>query len=142
MTVKIQETNGLKPAGRLDADTWARLTATSDDPVMVEYEVQEVDVKGPFNKSIPGVAREKGGAQESQLHESARAAFGEISHRPRPVDAAQSEGVAGNRRHEDHGAECRQEAAFDHLVDFRCLRWCSTCVIVGSTPAVDVQHGI
>ena len=49
----FQQANGLKPTGRLDADTWARLTAKSDDPVMVEYEVQEADVKGPFNKTIP-----------------------------------------------------------------------------------------
>src|SRR5215467_549310 len=34
----FQEANGLKPTGRLDADTWTRLTATSNDPVMMEYE--------------------------------------------------------------------------------------------------------
>src|SRR5262245_15982771 len=55
----FQEANGLKPTGRLDADTWARLTATSDDPVMVEYEIQEADVKGPFNKSIPASLEKK-----------------------------------------------------------------------------------
>jgi lipoprotein-anchoring transpeptidase ErfK/SrfK len=55
----FQEANGLKPTGRLDADTWARLTATSDDPLMVEYEIQEADVKGPFNKSIPASLEKK-----------------------------------------------------------------------------------
>jgi hypothetical protein len=39
----------------------------------------------------------------------------------------------------------KQRFLFDHLVGaregivpFRRLLWCSTCVIVGSTPAVDV----
>jgi lipoprotein-anchoring transpeptidase ErfK/SrfK len=49
----FQEANGLKPSGHLDAETWSRLTATSNDPAMVEYEIQDADVKGPFNKSIP-----------------------------------------------------------------------------------------
>src|SRR5262249_28580748 len=47
----FQEANGLKPTGRLDAETWSRLTATSNDPVLVEYEIEPGDVKGPFNKS-------------------------------------------------------------------------------------------
>jgi len=55
----FQEANGLKPTGRLDADTWTRLTATSNDPVMVEYEIQDADVKGPFNKSIPASLEKK-----------------------------------------------------------------------------------
>jgi lipoprotein-anchoring transpeptidase ErfK/SrfK len=49
----FQQANGLKPTGHLDAETWSRLTATSNDPAMVEYEIQDADVKGPFNKSIP-----------------------------------------------------------------------------------------
>jgi lipoprotein-anchoring transpeptidase ErfK/SrfK len=49
----FQDANGLKPSGTLDADTWAKLTATSADPVLVEYDIQPADVKGPFNKSIP-----------------------------------------------------------------------------------------
>ena len=49
----FQGANGLKPTGRLDADTWARLTATSSEPALMEYEIQPADVKGPFNKTIP-----------------------------------------------------------------------------------------
>jgi lipoprotein-anchoring transpeptidase ErfK/SrfK len=49
----FQEANGLKPIGRLDAETWDRLTATSTEPALMEYEIQPADVKGPFNKTIP-----------------------------------------------------------------------------------------
>jgi len=49
----FQQANGAKPSGRLDAETWNRLTATSNDPVLIEYEIQPGDVKGPFNQSIP-----------------------------------------------------------------------------------------
>jgi hypothetical protein len=49
----FQGENGIQPSGSLDAQTWDRLTATSADPVLVEYEIQPADVKGPFNKSIP-----------------------------------------------------------------------------------------
>ena len=49
----FQEANGLKPTGRLDAETWDRLTATSSEPSLMEYEIQPADVKGPFNKTIP-----------------------------------------------------------------------------------------
>src|SRR6266404_4959082 len=49
----FQQANGLKPTGRLDAETWTRLTATSNDPALVEYEIEPGDVKGPFNKRGP-----------------------------------------------------------------------------------------
>ena len=49
----FQEANGIKPGGSLDPQTWERLTATSSDPMLVEYEIQPGDVKGPFNKTIP-----------------------------------------------------------------------------------------
>src|SRR5262249_61468959 len=49
----FQQANGLKPTGRLDAQTWDRLTATSSEPALMEYEIEPADVKGPFNKSIP-----------------------------------------------------------------------------------------
>jgi lipoprotein-anchoring transpeptidase ErfK/SrfK len=49
----FQDANGIKPSGNLDPQTWERLTATASDPVLVEYEIQPADVKGPFNKTIP-----------------------------------------------------------------------------------------
>ena len=49
----FQDANGIKASGRLDAQTWDLLAATSGDPALVEYEIQPGDVKGPFNKSIP-----------------------------------------------------------------------------------------
>jgi hypothetical protein len=49
----FQDANGIKPNGRLDPETWDRLTATSSDPPLVEYEIQPADVKGPFNRTIP-----------------------------------------------------------------------------------------
>jgi|SRR5271157_837469 len=49
----FQDANGIKPSGKLDAQTWERLTARSTEPVLVEYEIQPADVKGPFNKTIP-----------------------------------------------------------------------------------------
>jgi lipoprotein-anchoring transpeptidase ErfK/SrfK len=49
----FQDANGIKPSGSLDAETWARLTAASPEPALVEYEIQPADVKGPFNKTIP-----------------------------------------------------------------------------------------
>jgi lipoprotein-anchoring transpeptidase ErfK/SrfK len=55
----FQEANGLKPTGHLDAETWSRLTATSNDPVLREYEIEPGDVKGPFNKSIPASLEKK-----------------------------------------------------------------------------------
>jgi len=55
----FQDANGIKPTGSLDPQTWERLTATSGDPVMVEYEIQPADVKGPFNQTIPASLEKK-----------------------------------------------------------------------------------
>jgi lipoprotein-anchoring transpeptidase ErfK/SrfK len=49
----FQGANGIKPSGGLDTETWNRLTATSSEPALMEYEIQPADVKGPFNKTIP-----------------------------------------------------------------------------------------
>src|SRR5262249_13688384 len=48
----FQDANGIKPSGRLDPQTWERLTATSSDPMLVAYEIQPAYVKGLFNKTI------------------------------------------------------------------------------------------
>jgi lipoprotein-anchoring transpeptidase ErfK/SrfK len=55
----FQGENGIKPTGELDPQTWERLTATSSDPVLVDYEIQPADVKGPFNKTIPASLEKK-----------------------------------------------------------------------------------
>jgi lipoprotein-anchoring transpeptidase ErfK/SrfK len=55
----FQDANGIKPTGSLDPQTWERLTATSSDPAMVEYEIQPADVKGPFNQTIPSSLEKK-----------------------------------------------------------------------------------
>ena len=55
----FQDANGIKPSGRLDAETWDRLTARSSDPVVVEYDIQPADVKGPFNKTVPKTLEKK-----------------------------------------------------------------------------------
>jgi lipoprotein-anchoring transpeptidase ErfK/SrfK len=55
----FQDANGIKRTGRLDAETWNRLMETSSDPVLMEYEIQPEDVKGPFNKTIPASLEKK-----------------------------------------------------------------------------------
>ena len=55
----FQDANGIKPSGHLDAETWDRLIATSSDPVVVEYDIQPADVKGPFNKTVPKTLEKK-----------------------------------------------------------------------------------
>ena len=57
--VAFQDANGIKPSGTLDPETWGRLTATSGDPALVEYEIQPADVKGPFNTTIPKTLEKK-----------------------------------------------------------------------------------
>jgi lipoprotein-anchoring transpeptidase ErfK/SrfK len=49
----FQRQNELGPSGKLDEPTWSKLTATSVDPVLTEYEIARADVKGPFVKKIP-----------------------------------------------------------------------------------------
>jgi lipoprotein-anchoring transpeptidase ErfK/SrfK len=44
---------GLPPGRSLDADAWAKLAATSNEPVLTEYTLTDEDVKGPFVKKIP-----------------------------------------------------------------------------------------
>jgi len=44
---------GLAPDGKLGPEMWARLTASSSEPVLVEYRLTDGDVKGPFVTKIP-----------------------------------------------------------------------------------------
>jgi lipoprotein-anchoring transpeptidase ErfK/SrfK len=49
----FEKAQGLRPDGKLDPDTWAKLTATSNEPVLTEYTITDEDVKGPFLKKLP-----------------------------------------------------------------------------------------
>lgn len=49
----FQNAQGLTGDGQLTKETWDKLTATSGDPVLIEYTISDDDVKGPFLKKIP-----------------------------------------------------------------------------------------
>jgi lipoprotein-anchoring transpeptidase ErfK/SrfK len=49
----FEAAHGLAPDGKLDAQTWARLTAASSEPVLIEYVLTDQDVKGPFVEKVP-----------------------------------------------------------------------------------------
>ena len=49
----FETAQGLESDGKLDAETWTRLTANASEPVLVEYTVTDEDVKGPFVQKIP-----------------------------------------------------------------------------------------
>ena len=49
----FQQRNQLKPSGMLDKATWERLNENVSEPVLVEYTLQDADVKGPFSENIP-----------------------------------------------------------------------------------------
>jgi lipoprotein-anchoring transpeptidase ErfK/SrfK len=49
----FQADAGFQSTGKLDSDTFVRLTQTTDAPALVDYEITGDDVKGPFVPSIP-----------------------------------------------------------------------------------------
>jgi len=49
----FETSQGVDADGKLDADTWAKLTATSSEPVLRQYTIADDDVKGPFVEKIP-----------------------------------------------------------------------------------------
>jgi lipoprotein-anchoring transpeptidase ErfK/SrfK len=49
----FQQAQGLSATGKLDRDTWKRLAGNDDVPVLVDYQITDDDVKGPFTPSIP-----------------------------------------------------------------------------------------
>jgi lipoprotein-anchoring transpeptidase ErfK/SrfK len=49
----FQRAHELAPSGKLDADTWEQLAGSGDLPALIEYEIRDDDVKGPFTPSIP-----------------------------------------------------------------------------------------
>lgn len=44
----FEKERDLKPDGTLDEEFWAKLKETSSEPALVEYTIQDADVKGPF----------------------------------------------------------------------------------------------
>jgi lipoprotein-anchoring transpeptidase ErfK/SrfK len=54
----FQRTHDLTPSGKLDADTWNKLAGSDDVPALVDYEISDDDVKGPFTPSIPNKLEE------------------------------------------------------------------------------------
>jgi lipoprotein-anchoring transpeptidase ErfK/SrfK len=49
----FQKAQGLRPDGKLDEATFAKLTETDSDAALVEYKIGDGDVKGPFVVSLP-----------------------------------------------------------------------------------------
>ena len=49
----FQKQQELKPTGRLDKQTWEKLTSAAGEPVVTEYEITPEDTKGPFVERIP-----------------------------------------------------------------------------------------
>jgi Putative peptidoglycan binding domain len=49
----FEAAQGLRPGGKLDPDTWSKLTANAGEPALTEYTVTDDDVKGPFVEKIP-----------------------------------------------------------------------------------------
>lgn len=54
----FQNQNGLNASGKLDAQTWDKLNALGQEPVLVDYEITQADLKGPFVQKIPGKLEE------------------------------------------------------------------------------------
>ena len=48
-----QQAQGLAPSGKLDPDTWQQLAGNDAVPALVDYEISDDDVKGPFAPNIP-----------------------------------------------------------------------------------------
>jgi peptidoglycan hydrolase-like protein with peptidoglycan-binding domain len=51
--VAFQKARGLRPDGKLDKETFAKLVETGTEPALIEYKIGEGDVKGPFVVNIP-----------------------------------------------------------------------------------------
>ena len=49
----FQAAQQVTPDGKLDPQTWAKLTANTNEPALIEYTVTAEDVKGPFVEKLP-----------------------------------------------------------------------------------------
>jgi lipoprotein-anchoring transpeptidase ErfK/SrfK len=56
--VAFAAARGLNSDGKLNAQLWSELTATSSEPVLTEYRIVEKDVQGPFLKRLPAKMEE------------------------------------------------------------------------------------
>ena len=59
----FQQTQSLPATGKLDADTWQKLVGNDDVPALVDYEIRDADVKGPFTPHIPARMEEMSGLE-------------------------------------------------------------------------------
>jgi lipoprotein-anchoring transpeptidase ErfK/SrfK len=57
----FQQSEKLNSTGKLDADTWQRLAGKDDVPALVDYEIRDADVNGPFTPRIPKRMEEMAG---------------------------------------------------------------------------------
>ena len=49
----FQKARGLRAGGKLDKETFAKLTEAGSEPALIEYKIGEDDVKGPFVVNMP-----------------------------------------------------------------------------------------
>lgn len=54
----FEQSKNLNADGKMDAETWAALSATSLAPAMMDYVITEADVSGPFVAKIPAKEEE------------------------------------------------------------------------------------
>ena len=70
---------GIASEGRLTDELWAKLSATSRDPVLTDYAMTAADLKGPFVEKLPAKLEDK--ASVPRLgYRSAREALAEKFH--------------------------------------------------------------
>lgn len=49
----FQNTEDLQPTGKLDQNTWAQLQKGDSEKAIIEYTINEKDVRGPFVRKVP-----------------------------------------------------------------------------------------
>jgi lipoprotein-anchoring transpeptidase ErfK/SrfK len=59
----FQQAQKLSPTGKLDRDAWEQLAGNAAVPILVEYEITEDDVKGPFAPGIPNKLEDMSGLE-------------------------------------------------------------------------------
>src|SRR5262245_6885383 len=106
----FQDANGSRLGGRLDAATWDRLTATSSEPALMEYEIEPADVKGPFNKSIPQSFEKKAELKNLNYTSPLELLAAKFPVAPALLTRLNPKASFENGRHQNRGAECREEA--------------------------------